>query len=402
MLLLLNVVVSIIYLVYGKNNVNEKLLILLSYSIPVYSYDIMGYAYSSSHLFSLFIVYTIILFLNLLRKGNWHVLKEYRRYFIFGTVISSLFCLHAIFIHHEGTLSELLNFLMLFAFMLIFLINSEENCNIKTNVVLDEYSKMCVNISLLIIIQAFIQVKFNYNIITMAQSLDRAQIRLRSELLYDDISSATIGLGIGAFWYFFYSKNKFKYILGIVTLLGMIASSARTGFVSFGFVVALKLLYTYKRELKKLFLIAIIGVFLVFATTLLLALVRPEVKTTGLLANNSRFMLIEVYVKALKDHVLLGYGLGSIYLQGLFNLPMPHFSLLNIADQVGVPITIILVLFVVSFIYNFCRNKLNFELVLFILVGSCFIPEIWSTKFICLIFAIVLIKTVKKHNTRKI
>jgi len=360
----------------------------------VYAYDIMGYAYSSSHIFSLFIVYSVALFLNILRKGNWYVPKEYLKYFMFGIVLSILFCLHALFIHHEGTISELLNFLFLYAFMLIFLINRDESCNIQSDVVYEEYGKMCLNIAILIMIQAFFQVQYKYNLVTMSHLVESVNsVRLNSELLYNDISSATIGLAIGSFWYFFYSKSKFRYFFSAIIFLGMIASSARTGFVTFGIIFALKLLFKYKKDIKKLIILCACGLGVIVLVTLLLSYVRGNVLEVGLLNDSGRFELTEFYFGTFKNKLWLGYGLGSDYLQSYFNRVMPHLSLLNIANQVGIIITILLLIFVLYFMKLFCKEKINLDMTLLILLGSCFIPEIWSTKFICLVFALAITKT---------
>lgn len=405
-LAVINIVLISFYFLLGYRkgkSLIQLLIELMCYSIPLYSKDIFGKNYSASSplsLFFLFSIFTIIYIISIQFISRKKIVCYKRlNLLLLNSVILIIFTIgHACIVYTNESFSEGFNMIFFVTIILFVILFDFDKSNIDYDGILKAYCNMCVCASILLIIQATVQMFFGINIFNNPGNTDIYLFhgRLFSTLLYTDISSATIGLTIGAYILLFKDKPKILNIVfsGII-VIGTVLSSARTGFVTFLILVVIRIL---KDSRKNIFKSIIYLVFFYFAYLILINIMGSvrEGVNESLMNDNGRIVGYIHYFKMFLKKPFLGYGFGSwnLYTTIGQSHPMPHISLLNLMNQSGIIYTILFSMLIIDIYlltYKF-KYSLEKDLIIFALVGSCMIPEIWSTKFVNIIIILPIIK----------
>ena len=244
--------------------------------------------------------------------------------------------------------------------------------------------------SIFIIFQFVVQYLYGYNFIRGTQSTLLGGRRLVSSLMFDDVSSATICLGIGVIIILLNLKKfKYPYFMSLFIITGMTLTSARTGFIALIMTCVLYLLFAKNiiNKFKVLVIIAFAGLIGLTA----FFVVRDISSIDVLLNDNGRF---DGYITAFNiwfKHPILGIGFGDSYLSQLMQMPIPHFSLLKILTQTGIIYTLCLLALLLYYykISNQSIYNCGKYMLIHVMIGALFVPGIFSARFLTVIIIII-------------
>ena len=245
--------------------------------------------------------------------------------------------------------------------------------------------------SLGIIMQALIYLSFNLEI-GVIRLMGK---RISYAFMFDDLSTGSLFLAVAAFAFYLLSEedNKKRFIyygLAIINVIGSALTSARTGLIALLFTALLHLLLKPATKQEKIKGIVIFGLFCLI-TFSFFQMVRPMAKTTSYIVSDSG--RIAGYIEGLKIFIknpLLGVGFGRTYLSTIMGMPMPHFTLIQYLAQTGVFYTLILFgAILYALYYAFKNSPTLFWLLLVTMIGSCVIPDIFSSRILIIIMALI-------------
>ena len=211
-------------------------------------------------------------------------------------------------------------------------------------------------------------------------------------LIFEDASCSTIMLGCG----FIYSvvlskKNKLFLFTAAIIIIGLALTSRRTSLVSL-LIILIPLLFSIEKRLARRIALIIVSVLITAGALYFLNLSRPVNSYTQYLDNNGRFIDYESgIIIAIENPIGIGYGdeyLGSRMNSGI----IPHNTLLRWLDQGGILLALPLVLVFLEILSIAKDKKLSVELwaLIYTFLASNFIPDILNSRFLIIIFAVVL------------
>ncbi len=202
--------------------------------------------------------------------------------------------------------------------------------------------------------------------------------------LFLDFSFLSLYLSAGGMLAFtlrqYHRENRLKY--SIVTILLLVASlitSARTGFAAF---IAVFVLYTGFYFLRLMPVMPIRSALLVMANTVILLggyRVLLYFRPAGFRSDSGRGILNARAFDIFKNSPFTGIGFGSSTYGGT----IPHNLIYQSLAQGGLLFTIpICLFFAIILLSSFKRNKDLFFVLLTVLIGSMFIPNIFNSRFL--------------------
>lgn len=434
---------GVYFYLYKKNTPKEKnssiqmYLEALIYSFPLVGIDIFMKRYGEGYI-TLFYILTIVLFIKVftLLYQSLKIRREQisNKNLLLNIVALDLFIvIYNFFRFNIDSMKESLNFLFLFNFQLLFLILYYLKVKLNYTKLKLAYINMTMLTALLIIIQAIVQISIKFDFIEKTVTVIDGAGRIYSNLFFLDMSSASVYIAIGAYILMFdrtltYSRIP-KFIGSIIILLGVTLTSARTGLITFLIVGNITLLA--RTNYKNLVPFNLLGIALLKT----MSLVRTSLNKTNVIASklpqntstaiesipiqnnnlnmynsvlsniqnifdsNGRIELITFYSNVFYENFWFGVGFGADKLARDFGVMMPHLTFLNIAAQGGF-IFLLLVLSFFYLIFNFClRNKyyLEFNIILFVIIGSLFVPEMFNNKVIGVLLGFPYIRHISER-----
>lgn len=219
------------------------------------------------------------------------------------------------------------------------------------------------------------------------------------QFLFSDVSHATLYLATTAFLSIQLlnsgqTNGKFKSLLvPIIILIGAAVTSARTGLIVFFGVFALYILIGQKGIVKKIGSI-ITGIIALIGGIFIFQQVRPQDDISEALFDSSgRTEGYKIAIDMFMDKPFLGYGFGREYISDLMNAAIPHLSFLQYLIHAGFGYTV-MIFIVIGFAFFYAKKfKMNESwLILLTLIGTCLIPDIFSTRYITLLIVIVFLR----------
>lgn len=222
--------------------------------------------------------------------------------------------------------------------------------------------------------------------------------RVIYSFMFLDISSGTLYLASTAFMMIIFadksrSRKMFLYLSAILTIVATAITSARTGIVAFLITICL---YSVSKKgiFKKFTGILLVG-FSLFASLYFLGIVRPMSTAFDYFLNSSGriegyLLALEIFIK----NLFLGTGFSRTYTSFLMEgLPVPHLSILQYLVQTGIIYTgMIFGVILYAQILSIKRSFIEGWVLLLTIIGSCFIPDIFSSRFIIIILITIFIQ----------
>jgi hypothetical protein len=189
-------------------------------------------------------------------------------------------------------------------------------------------------------------------------------------------------------------KSKIKsWLTPIIILIGAAITSARTGLVVF-FALYMMYIFVGQKGVTRKLVSAFLGVVGLFGAYSLYTSVRQQSGIKDILFSTSeRDVGYEIAINMFKEKPLLGYGFSRDYISSLMGQPIPHFSFLQYLIHGGVFYTLML-FGVIGATYLYAkRNRMHESwLILLTVLGTCLIPDIFSTRYITLLMVLVFLK----------
>lgn len=244
-----------------------------------------------------------------------------------------------------------------------------------------------------IIIQFIIQYFLGYNFINGSQTVLLGNVRIVSSLMFGDISSATICLGIGILIVVLdFKRFKHPYLISSVIVGGIALSSARTGFITL--IITCIIYIVFSKDSFNKIKVILISILAGFIGMISYFSVRGISTIDTLLDDNGRFIGYISSFNIWSEHPVFGIGFGDKYLSFLMNMPVPHFSLLKILTQTGIIYFICLILLLIKFYRLSISSQFSYGKYMFIhsMIGALFIPGIFSARFLTIVLIVIILQ----------
>ncbi|WP_189021582.1 O-antigen ligase family protein [Paenibacillus albidus] len=215
--------------------------------------------------------------------------------------------------------------------------------------------------------------------------------------LFTDFSFFSLFLSSGALMVFFVERTKIKsdkyWIFNMCfLLLASIISSARTGIVSFIVIFCLysffKFFHMVRNGSKHIFGIVFFNILVIISSYFLIVRVRSN----EVLYDSGRNLLNEIAWRIFLDNPMYGIGFG-INNYSKFGGILPHNLFFQFISQGGILYLVPLFLFLCSILVT-CFKKYNemFMVLLGVLFGALFIPDIFNSKFLPILFLMISLR----------
>lgn len=395
-------VILIIYFVfriwrYKKFSFNQILIYLIFESVPLSFFSILGYTTDIFPIswFHLLIIlhFFILLFSTKLRKTTFIL------FFLFS-MYNFLYLFENI-----SFISGLKQLFVIILFLIIFFITDAiEKKSIKSLNFID-LENIYILGTLAIAIQVILQyIFYNYYSIQLGYLTLMGSNRLALGATMGDFSftSIYIGTGIALMIINFFESNiaisKIIFFVPIM-LLGLVTTTARTGLYSLVLVLILYYLFNLRTlNWRSFFSILITPVLFVRIFEIVL-LKRGK---QSLLSSSGR---VQNYIDALQifssnpKNILVGIGLGKeeIISRGLSFIP--HNFIIQFLLQLGIlGLIFIFLVFLNYYYYDFSHSGIIKWIILYIVISSMFVPDIFSSRFLSVVLVLATIEKCKGYN----
>ena len=380
-----------------KHNHEVAILRMLILSIPLSFIDIFGNPYGES-LISWFNIFFLIAVITYLLK--YSIIKKI--YFDHLSLLSLLLIMISIIpvIIGGNFFDGLKQYINIIVSFLLIVIGNSFKYNIsdrdRDTLKIDYISATIITAIGLIIQIFFIQILNieigNYNFF--------GGYRHAYGFLFADYSFLSLYLSSGAMMlYSFDKKNIFprgRFILyfGLI-LVTSILTSARTGIVAF---IAVFIFYNLpniltlikKGSIKSISIISGI-ILMIFSSYFLVDKTRGIAK----FSDSGRMALNRKAFGVFKENPFLGIGFGSTNYEGM----LPHNLLFQYLAQGGLLFTIPLILFLLIVVWTaYKRDKSLVPPLMCVLLGSFFVPNIFDSRFVPILFLLISIKKTNVNN----
>lgn len=374
-----------------RKNTDFVLLKMLTLSVPLSFINIFGGLYSESILSWFNIIYIIIIFRFCIYNFKmdriyFDVIALYTIFFLGISIIPVLVA--------TDTIDALKQYLNIAACTLALIIGSilKYKINKKQITRLQEYYIGATEITALGVFIQFLMVKFFDN--PVGYYVYFGGYRHAFGFLFADFSFLSLYLSSGAAMLYFTKHSRTNgniiWIVDIVLLLlASILTSARTGIVSFLLIFCLFISIRFFQLLLKgsikTISITILGFALVSASYFLML----KIRSGAIFSGSGRNMLNHSALNVFYKNPLTGIGFGMESYRRLVGM-ISHNIIYQSLAQGGLILTIALIsllLLIIRFSYK--KNLQMLPILLCILLGSLFIPNIFHSRFLTVIFIIV-------------
>lgn len=217
--------------------------------------------------------------------------------------------------------------------------------------------------------------------------------------LMNDYSFATLYIATGAMlvliMYFEDKKVRLsKFILlEVLFLVAMLVVNSRTGLFSFVLVAGLYLIQKFMSGNVKALLI---GLVILLSLPFILGYITASRGDQLLLDSSGRIENYVDTIAVISENFLFGVGFGLKNLKNLTGLTVPHNYFIQYLVQCGIFGTILITLyFLVLFEKSVSKYNSSRWILYTILVGSMFIPDIFSSRYLSVIIILVITNSQK-------
>lgn len=374
---------------YFMNRHNEKTAHIILYcmilSIPGSFLSIIGTSTSDFPL-SWFLTFTLILFIYSIKK----IKKIYLYVIIFFLVVCILNFSKCASI--TGMLKQML-MIMIFMFSFIigyFLSSSEKNRKMIYKLTEKLYLISVGTYTLQIVSQYALNNFFNVRVGNISyMGIGRVSYAgLFSDYSFSSLYIAT-GMIILLIWM---CKKQISFIYFFISIIylgvGILIVNSRTGLYSFLIIAALYLMFNLKTNIKFVIFIGIIGILILPG---IMKIVFNNRGGQALLDSSNRLELINQSIPIIFDHIFFGIGLG---LDTLINYvdSVPHNLFVQYFLQFGLIGFMPILYFLGNLVVKFKNSKNSTWIMFTVLLGSMFIPDIVSSRFLNVIIILFFIE----------
>lgn len=383
-----------------SRNTPTSLIQLMCYSIPLSWRNIFGGEYGDLPV-SWFYLIGVLLAVHLILIKNEIKLKPSlaKLSVIIGMIL--IFSIIPLLITNTSFIKQGVSQFIILCFhhVVILIAILKGNIISKDNILRIEKSYVAVGlVTSLGIITQFILFQLGFTIGTIRYFYNRQMFHF----LFSDVSHATLYLATTSLLSIQLLSsdkkiNKFKYtVIPIITLIGAAITSARTGLIVFFVVYITYILFGQNGIVKKVISL-VAGAIALFGAIAFSQVVRPQSSIYNALFDSSgRTAGYDVAIGMFLEKPFFGYGFSRDYIAGLMNAAIPHFSFLQYLIHAGVFYTV-MIFGVIVFAYFYAKKyKMNESwIILLTVIGTCLVPDIFSTRYITLIILIVFLKNKK-------
>lgn len=298
---------------------------------------------------------------------------------------------------------EALSFYITVAFCILIPVAIEQKADLtdeNRDLVINSFVNATVIAGVFLIAQAVIQLIFNYNFVTGKTPEILGGNRIMAVLMFEDISSAMIAFAASAMM-LLKRFNKTALIKILILVVAMALSSSRTGFAAFIIAFGIYVLFGVNKKHRVKLVIAF-GLLAVSAVAVY-ARVRGIDSLSSMLDDSGRISGYIASIKVWIKQPIFGFGFSDDVLAATMGEPIPHFALLKILVEGGIIYFIAMAAYLLNIIILGIKSKSQFGLyaLLTTLIGSCFIPSLFETKFVCIIVAIIMLESTATRALRK-
>ena len=393
--LISNLIFLILIFFSNKNkSITFRLIELLIVSWPISWINIFGTNTSELQLPWYYIIGLLLVLFIIIQKKISYKIKG-KKLIIMNYIFLLLYSVIPLIICNNFT-NGLGDYIMLMFFLIIMFVSHFSSSYI-TKEETEELRKMFIFINFIcaigIIFQYVMFKNYGQTFFKLGRSGSFSGYQISCSLLFEDTSCSTIMLGCGFIYAVMSTKNKkINYIFAIVILIGLALTSRRTSVISLVIILIPILLNTGKGIIKKLGLI-IISPLIILTALYFLNLSRPVDNVSQYTQNNGRFI---DYISGIDVaiHNPIGIGYGDTYLASKMNSGIiPHNTILRWIDQGGVFLAIPLILIFIDILLIAKNKKMTLEFwnLIYVFLASNFIPDIFNSRFLIIIFTIVLL-----------
>lgn len=232
--------------------------------------------------------------------------------------------------------------------------------------------------------------------------------RTSFNFLFSDASHSSLYFATTAFLAILYTNNQGDsnhnfnyYLITIITLLGAAATSARTGLIVFFFVFFIYILIGQRGAVKKI-LFTFFGVLAGLGAIKIFLTIRPQTSlSSAILDSSNRTFGYDIALNLFYEKPIFGYGFGRDYLANLMGTSIPHLSFLQYMLQAGFIYAILIFLIIIFALFRAKKLKLSESWLLIVtLIGTCLVPDIFSTRYITLLMAMIFLYS--HYNDKRI
>lgn len=366
---------------YKKVDLNIIILSMFILSIPVSFVSILG-TDSGSFPLTWYMFFLLILFLI-----NF---KSIKKQYLFLSIVFTFVVIISLIqsINIEGLVKQaLMIYCVIFSFFIGYNMKKKYKC----------YYLYLLDIYLISVKSYAFQIVFQfilYNIFNIKTGFidNIGNGRIIYSALFNDYSFASLYIATGLIVYFIWLYTKkstiFQNIINIGFLtVGIFIVNSRTGLYSLVAILVLYFTLNWKKNITVSVLLIIISIVLV---PYLLDLIISQRGGQSLLNTSNRDILMIEGLKIFFDHPIVGIGLGldnSIkYIKTI-----PHNFFVQYLMQIGIIGTGAIVGFFVCIRKEINYKKEAFWMLLIVLLGSMFIPDIVSSRYIQSIIIILFL-----------
>lgn len=397
-LLFENTFVGIPYFLFGiivgllslfLNRFGNKILFvieLLIYSIPLSFRSVFNQSYGLLPIswFNLLLLILVIYTLFLVFESKKLAISSITLIALFFLIIFLIPLMNSAFFY-DG-LKQYLNIASCFGLFLIAPILKKHLSTTDIDMIVHYYLMSSVIMALTLIMQVILYYGLDIQL-GLLQRLGTNRVAFGS--LFNDYSFLSLFLVSGAmFLYANRTKYNDNFLVGFLLISSML-TSARTGVAAFLVVYSFKsfidFLKLYQERSRKLLVYISVYIIIILIIFYGMKMFRPG----DILSDSGRSGLNVLGIDLFLSNPIFGNGFGtksiSLIIGGL-----PHNLVVQFLSQTGVYITTILILFITLLSIKLYKYKRNiFWTFLTIMIGALFIPDIFNSRFLSILFLII-------------
>lgn len=367
---------------------------IICYSIPLSFRNIFGGDFSDLPLTWFYILGTIFMVNLLTVKTRKH--NSFFSLLFLLIVLGMLFNLVPLLLTQSGYMNQGISQFISLTFHSLFLLMAVLRRGMISSVNIGNIQKSYVSVGLLTglgILTQYILYQYGLEIGIVKYYNQRSSFNF----LFSDASHATLYLATAAFLSIQISAGKsrasFYYIIcSVVIILCSAITSARTGLVVFFILLMIYILFKQK-GIKKVFFV-FSGSIAFWGAAEFYASVRQGSLRDVLFDSSGRLAGYDLAITAYLQKPFIGYGFGKDYIASLSGGTVPHFSFLQYMMHGGIFYAVIIFSVIIfSLLYASKHNMPESWLLALILIGTCLVPDIFSTRSITLLVAMVFLNS---------
>ena len=387
--------IRIYFLCKRKMSIESSLIALLSISMPISFRNIFGGSYSDIPIpwfFLILLIFIVRGFIQLLKnEGKLSILPFFILWLAVFSFIPIIISLDKV----EGV-KEYLSYLTFLLGLFSAIIYKNTINRLDYEKIVNFYIFGILFSSIGIIIQ-YISYTYFFEVLFRTEFYGGG--RIYYGFILGDMSGMTVYMATGIL-FLLLSKRKFKFLLSSIIILGVVFSSARSGFISLVIVLILYLFFarTNKQKLT-IFLFLLIGASF---GGYLLTQTRANINgiSNFITQDSGRIGALITTFEKFKESPIIGYGYDFGLQLKASGSVVPHFALVNLLGQTGIIITfgfLILIYKIFIVVKRKGATELLFVIILS-LIGSCISPGFFDLRFFTILSLISILYIPDREN----